>query len=72
MSPFKNRRDITGNTATLNKKSVIAIEIIPGVIYSFLSSEFLSNATMTKRLSIVPVKLSNAIDKPATHDCISL
>ena len=72
MSPFKNRRDITGSTATLNKKSVIAIEIIPGVIYSFLSFEFLNNATMTKRLSIVPVKLSNAIAKPATHDCISL
>ena len=53
---------------TLNRKSVIAIETIDGGRYSFRSSEFLSNAPITKKFRMVPPILYNATANPAKMD----
>ena len=67
---MKNRIDKVRRVRVENKRSVIAFEIMNGVMYSFLSLVFRSNATITRKFNIVPPTLSTAIITPPIIDSV--
>ena len=67
---MKNRIDKVGRVIVENKRSVIAFDIMNGVMYSIRSFVFRINATITRKFNIAPPALSTAIITPPIIDSV--
>ena len=68
---IKNRIDNGGREITEYTKSVIAMDMIDGVRYSFLIRGFRTKATIISKFRKIPPILSNPIMIPPIIDSVS-